>query len=232
MADAHDHGLGDVDGPVAQLRHRSLWISLGHTKGCDLHDIAYLQGDVVQHPGVEGFRLEVDVVPLLTGVSGGDQLDYLSLDVIQSILQIPEGFRPYPTDQADVGCLNASVDGHLDGGIPSELLHQMIQHVTRVSGVSRGADAAGDQHNPRLLPCHVDATGSPLVARQVTLAKSAEAAEVAEGHVEGLVPFEELPVPAPEGPHAREGGRAHGLLPLVVVYPPHLDLQPLERAQG
>jgi len=91
-------------------------------------------------------------------------------------------------------------------------------------------DAGSDEHNPRLLPGHRNATGTLLVACQVTFSVGAEAAEVAEWHVKGLVTLKEGSVPVPEGPYTGEGGWTQLLVPVLLEYPPDLDLEPFESA--
>jgi len=97
-----------------------------------------------------------------------------------------------------------------------------------VGRVGGGADAAGQEHYPGLLSRHCDAAGPLLVASEVALSEGAEAAEIAEGHVEGLVTAQQLSIPVPEGADAREWCGAHGFLPCVIVDTPHLELEPLD----
>ena len=90
--------------------------------------------------------------------------------------------------------------------------------------MSGSTDAAGEEYYPGLLPGHGQAACASLVSCQIAFAEGAEAAQVAEGHVERLVSLEKLPVPFSESADTREWSRTHGLLPFIVVYPPYLDL--------
>ena len=79
--------------------------------------------------------------------------------------------------------------------------------------VGRGPDAGSEQHDPRLLGGHGDPAGAALSAREVALAVGAEAAEVAERHVERAVPREQAPVPVPERRRGRARRRPGRLVP-------------------
>ncbi len=189
VPDAHYHRLSGIYGPVADLCQGGLRLALGQAEGGHLHDVGDLQRDVVEHPGVEGLRLEVDVVPLLTGVGCGHQLDDLRLDVVEGVLQVSEGLWLDAADKTHVGSLDNRVQGDIEGHIPPVFVHEVIQHVPCVGGVGGRPDAAGDEDNPRLLAGHRYSAGPPLISRQIAFPEGAETTEIAEGHVEGLVPI-------------------------------------------
>ena len=100
----------------------------------------------------------------------------------------------------------------------------------RMGCVSGRAYTGGDEHNPRLLPGHRDATCTLFVTCQVAFTVCAEATKVAEWHVKGFVSLEESPVPGPEGSDAGERGWTHLLIPVFLEDPSNLDLEPFEGA--
>ena len=154
----------------------------------------------------------------------------MGLNVVEDILEVLEGFRSQATHQPDVGGLDVGVHGDIKGGIPPILLDKVLEHVPRMGSVGGRAYAGGDEHYPRLLPGHRNATCTLLVACQVAFSVGAEATEVAEWHVKGLVTLKEGPVPGTEGSYTGEGGWTQLLIPVLLEDSPDFDLESFEGA--
>ncbi len=94
-----------------------------------------------------------------------------------------------------------------------------------MADVGRSPDTGSDQDHPGLLGRHGDPACPALCAGEVALAIGAEAAEVAEREVKGLVLPEQDLVPGAEGGEGRERGGAHRFIPFLPGDRPDRDTE-------
>ncbi len=79
VADDEDDRLPRVHASRPALDEGCLRIPLGEGVGGDLGDVGALHGDMVDHPGMEDLRFQVEGIPLLAGVAAGEELGDLLL---------------------------------------------------------------------------------------------------------------------------------------------------------
>ena len=169
---------------------------------------------MVDHAGVKHLGLEVDRVALLARMSRGEEVDELGVAVVQDGLEVSKGLGALSADELYVG--HAEVDleaSRVQRKGPAVSLDQVLDQFPRMTGVGCSTDAGGEEHDPRLLSRERDPAGSPFPPGEVALAVRAEAAEVAERHVERAVAAEQAPVPISQSRHRWIWGRAGRLLP-------------------
>jgi hypothetical protein len=101
----------------------------------------------------------------------------------------------------------------IDRFLVTALIQDPLHQLPGVAEMSCGPDRGSQQYDPGLLGGHVNATGASLVAGKVTFPVGAEAAEVAEGHVEWAIPFKKREIPVPQRGEGWKWGRTYGICP-------------------
>ena len=211
MAHDNDGGLGSIQRGAAQVHQRRIGHGRGILETDDLGDVGGFHDHMVQHAGVEGLGLEVQVAALLARMKRRNQMYQLTLRVFHGCPKVLQRFRLQPQDQPDVGGLHGHVAAQVDLEIFAVVFDQMVDDVPGVSAVGRKPRAAGLEHHPALLAGDIDAASAPPPRRQVALPVGTEAADVAERRIPGFVRLHQPHVPVPQIGDARHRRLPHRL---------------------
>ena len=91
MAVGNQNAFVLIQGSHADLDERCICSATGHVVGHDLHNVAYLHAEQVQHAGMQSFGLEIDESALLAGVSRSQKLDDLFFQIVQALSEVLQG---------------------------------------------------------------------------------------------------------------------------------------------
>ena len=140
---------------------------------------------------MEHFALEIEGIAFLSGMRHRKKRSDLALAIIKNRFKIGNGFRFFSADEADDRGLHADrVSAGIDGAVPAGFFYRIADEFARMAGMGGSTDTGGQEYRAGLLGRHRDTAGSLFCTGQVAFSVRAQAAEIAERHIERLVPGE------------------------------------------
>ena len=193
MADNENDRFCGIDRAHAKRSERGIRVGFRVPERRYLRKIGYLHAHLVNHACMEHLALKIERIAFLAGMGYRKEGGGLALAVVKDHLKVSEGFRFFTAHEADDRCLHADrVPAGVYGAVAAGFFYRIRDEFTRMAGVGGGTDTGGKEHGAGLLGWHRDPAGPLFCAGQVAFPVHAQAAEIAEGHIEWLVPGEEF----------------------------------------